>query len=333
MTKNTRFVPLFFLLLASFAFAQSTPGPAFTSTTISLHDSARNKDLPLRVSYPTAPGEVPVIIFSHGAGGDDNGYLGLTQYWAGNGYIVLQPTHEDSVRLRRASGDKTASVFTILSDAKNPERWTSRIADVELVLNSFPEIEKQVPEIKGRMDRDHIGVGGHSLGSQTAALIGGARIMLPGKTGLQSFRDSRAKATLLLSPQGPDQLGFTDDSWNEMKLPVMVMTGSRDASFGAQPPEWRTSAFKLAPSGDKYLLFIHDASHMSFTGRLAEGKNLFGGPAPKTDIDEVAIFDWVKTASLAFWDDYLKSDKEAKQFLASDHLVKDSGGEIRYDRK
>jgi predicted dienelactone hydrolase len=331
MTMKTRLLPLLCLFLTSLAAAQSAP--AFSSTTITLHDSARNKDLPLRVSYPTAPGKVPVIIFSHGAGGGDNGYLGLTQYWASSGYIVLQPTHEDSVQQRRAAGDNSASVFNILSDAKNPERWTARIADVELVLNSFVEIEQQVPAIKGRMDRDHIGVGGHSLGSQTAALIGGALILLPGKTGLQSFKDPRAKAILLLSPQGPDQLGFTDDSWTDMKLPMMVMTGSRDMSFGAQPPEWRTSAFKLAPSGDKYLLFIHDASHMSFSGRLAEGKNLLGGPAPKTDIDEAAIFDWVKTASLAFWDDYLKSDKEAKQFLASDHLVKDSGGEIRYDRK
>ena len=332
MTK-TRLLPVVCLLLASIALAQSAPAPAFSSTTISLHDSARNKDLPLRVSYPTAPGKVPVIIFSHGAGGDDNGYLGLTQYWAANGYIVLQPTDEDSVKQRRAAGDKTASVFNILSDAKNPERWTARIADVELVLSSFGDIEQQVPEIKGRMDPEHIGVGGHSLGSFTAGVIGGVRFNLPGKAGLQSFKDPRAKAVLLLSPQGPDQNGLTDDSWNDIKVPMMVITGSRDNGFGGQSAEWRTTAFKLAPSGDKYLLFIHDASHMSFSGRLAEGKSIFGTPAPKTDIDEVAIFDWVKTASLAFWDDYLKNDKEARQFLASDHLVKDSGGEIRYDRK
>ena len=331
--KIKTLLPFLLLLLSLSALAQTSPAPAFASKTIALHDSARNKDLPLRVSYSTAPGKVPVIIFSHGAGGSNAGYLGLTQYWAANGYIVLQPTHEDSVQLRRQAGEKVSGIWDVLKDADNPARWQSRIKDIELILDSFSEIEKQVPEIKGRRDFAHIGVGGHSLGALTSSLAGGATIQVPGKTGLQSFKDPRVKAILLLSPQGPFPNGFTDDSWNDIKIPMMVMTGSRDGGFGGEPPEWRTIPFKLAPSGDKYLLFIHDASHMSFSGRLAEGKGVFGGPAPKTDIDEAAIFDWVKTASLAFWDDYLKNDKEAKQFLASDHLVKDSGGEIRYDRK
>jgi predicted dienelactone hydrolase len=36
---------------------------------IVLHDAKRNKDLHLRVFYPNEPGNYPVIVFSHGAGG------------------------------------------------------------------------------------------------------------------------------------------------------------------------------------------------------------------------------------------------------------------------
>jgi len=325
----------FCVTLAAFAQTNTTTAalPTFASKSITLHDSVRNKDLPLRVTYPIAGGKFPVIVFSHGAGGSGDGYLGLTQHWAANGYICLQPTHEDSVQLRRQAGERITSIWDVLEDADQPERWTSRIKDIELILDSLDQIDRQVPEIKGRMDRAHIGVGGHSLGALTAALVGGATIQMPNLKGLQSFKDDRARAILLLSPQGPFANGFTNDSWKEMRSPTMVMTGSRDRGSAGQDADWRTAAFKFSPAGDKYLLFIHDASHMSFSGRLAEGKGLFGRPAPKSDIDEGAIFDWVKTASLAFWDCYLKNDKEAQDFLKSDSLAKDSGGEIRYERR
>ncbi|HKC62773.1 MAG TPA: hypothetical protein VKB86_04015, partial [Pyrinomonadaceae bacterium] len=33
-----------------------------------LHDSKRNKDLPVRIDFPKSRGSFPVIVFSHGAG-------------------------------------------------------------------------------------------------------------------------------------------------------------------------------------------------------------------------------------------------------------------------
>jgi len=329
MSKTKLLLPLLCLALSVFA---QTNAPAFASKSITLHDSARNKDLPVRVTYPNAPGKVPVIVFSHGAGGSGDGYRGLTEHWASNGYICLQPTHEDSIQLRLQAGDRIRSRRDVLEDADNPQRWTARVKDIELILDSFDQIEKLVPEIKGRLDRSHIGVGGHSLGALTSSLIGGAAIQIPGN-GLQSFKDTRAQAILLLSPQGPFLNGFTNDSWKDLRAPTMLMTGSRDRGQAGQDAEWRTAAYKLSPPGDKYLLFIHDASHFSFSGRAVDGRGFGMISPPKSDADEATIFDWVKTASLAFWDAYLKNDKEAQGFLKSDQLSKDSGGEIRYERR
>src|ERR1700722_11232290 len=45
----------------------SGPYKVLTIENISLHDSARNKDIPIKIYYPGAAGRFPVIIFSHGA--------------------------------------------------------------------------------------------------------------------------------------------------------------------------------------------------------------------------------------------------------------------------
>ena len=71
------------------------------SVNLVLHDAARNKDLPIKVRFPTqCPTSRPVILFSHGAGGSYEGFAALTDHWASYGYVVLLPTHSDSIALR-----------------------------------------------------------------------------------------------------------------------------------------------------------------------------------------------------------------------------------------
>src|SRR2546426_4649716 len=51
-----------------------------------IHDAKRNKDLPVRLLIPRSGGRLPVIVFSHGAGGSGQNYFGLTGFWATHGY-------------------------------------------------------------------------------------------------------------------------------------------------------------------------------------------------------------------------------------------------------
>lgn len=69
-----------------------------------LHDGQHNKDLHLRIYYPDGVGASPVIVFSHGYSGSKDGYTGLTRFWAEHGYVTVQPTHDDSLALRRQQG-------------------------------------------------------------------------------------------------------------------------------------------------------------------------------------------------------------------------------------
>jgi len=213
------------------------------------------------------------------------------------------------------------------------------------------------------MDAQSIGVGGHSYGAYTAQLIGGATIDIPQGAKGQSFTDRRVRAILLLSPQGSGQQGLTRNSWANLKLPMMTMTGSRDRGAQGQGPEWKEEPFKYSPAGDKYLVFIEGATHFSFSGRLAQSggeaqtqaqgqgrpgwrlrerfsggqggqgggfgaRRRFGGGQ-----QEENIFNYVKVASVSFWDAYLKQDSQAKNYLRSDGLQADSNGDVSVSSK
>jgi len=49
--------------------------------------------------------------------------------------------------------------------------------------------------------------------------------------------------------------------------------------------------------------------------------------------DQKAVFDYVKIASIAFWDAYLKDEPKAKAYLKSDSLVAYSNKSVTIDRK
>ncbi|MBD2431451.1 MULTISPECIES: alpha/beta hydrolase family protein [Fischerella] len=328
---------------------------------IILNDAQRNRQIPIKVSYPEGQqGSFPVIIFSHGAGASKDDYAPLTRFWASQGYICIQPTHADSIALNRQQGNSEnlrESVRQMLGDAKG---WKDRATDVSFIISSLSELERQAPQLKGKMNTQRIGVGGHSYGAYTAQLVGGATIDIPGGAKAQSFADRRVRAVLLLSPQGAGQQGLTRNSWANFKLPMMTMTGSRDRGAQGQGPEWKEEPFKYSPAGDKYLVFIEGATHFSFSGRLAQGggeaqtqaqgqgrpgwrlrehfgggqgggfgtRRRFGGGQ-----QEENIFNYVKVASISFWDAYLKQDSQAKNYLKSDGLQADSNGDVSVSSK
>jgi predicted dienelactone hydrolase len=53
-------------------------------------DSARDRDVPVKIYYPKdLGGPVPVVIFSHGLGGSREGYEYLGRHWAGCGFVSV----------------------------------------------------------------------------------------------------------------------------------------------------------------------------------------------------------------------------------------------------
>jgi predicted dienelactone hydrolase len=292
---------------------------------IVLHDAKREKDLHVRVFYPQEPGPYPVIVFSHGAGGSQSCCEGLTRHWATYGYVTLQPTHEDSTVQRRNAGEEDINFLVAVRDAlKKPALWQSRPKDISFVLDSLPVLQKRIPALSGKMDVERIGVGGHSMGAFTADAIAGALVNLPSHPAT-NFADPRVKAVVLLSPQGPGEFGLADHSWDHVNLPLLSMTGSLDLGAENHGPDWKKIPFERSQPGAKYHVFIEGANHMSFI----TAKTLLPGRAAQGD----SILGFTNSASLAFWDAYLKADAGAKSYLLSDALPGFSHGVVKLSRR
>lgn len=304
------------------------PGPLTVSETndIVLHDAKRNKDVHMRLFFPDAPGKYPVIVFSHGASGSQNCCELLTKHWAGYGYVTIQPTHDDSAVQRRNSGEENITFPQALRDAlKNPALWESRPQDISFILDSLPELQKRIPALTGKIDATRIGVGGHSMGAYTSEAIAGARIDLPDHPATD-FSDPRVKAVLALSPQGPHQFGLTDQSFQTISIPFLGVTGSLDSLGPVSSPAWHKIPFDRSQPGDKYHLFLAGAAHSSFVSPEAPSRLVARGVGLPSSSQAQAIFDYTNSASLAFWDAYLKNDATAKQYLQSDTLTDSSHG-------
>jgi predicted dienelactone hydrolase len=144
---------------------------------------------------------------------------------------------------------------------------------------------------------------------------------MPGASKPTSFADPRVKAVIALSPQGAGEMGQTDHSWDNIRIPVLTMYGSRDMASQRRTPDWRSQPFHFEPPGDKYDVELQGATHFTFVGPFRPGAQ------------EGEVFKLAKIETLAFWQAYLNNDATAKQWLQSDALARMSNGVATVARK
>ncbi len=293
---------------------------------IVLRDSKRGKDLEVSLTYPRQPGRYPLIVFSHGAFGSKDGYGPLAHYWSENGLIVARPMHEDSLRYFAkerianlsqnqdqtrftSSGERKASLDDAFNKFKHKsfQNWQARPRDISFLLDQLDSLDDELGQKQVGIERNSIGVGGHSFGAHTAQVLAGTII-----GGSCDLEDQRPRAFVLLSPQGMEE-GFdgrspTDEnSWGRLIRPTMSITGTRDLGRHGEEHSWRFHPFTYSPPGDKYLVVVRDGHHG--LGGIA-GRH-FQGAGPN-NCEHVRI---VQQLSLAFWQAYLTGSSTAMSYL------------------
>ncbi|MCI0749071.1 MAG: hypothetical protein L0Y32_00815 [Nevskiales bacterium] len=280
---------------------------------VSLQDTKRGKEVQMRVTFPREGGPYPLILYSHYSGGNKDGYVPLVRHWVGHGYVVIQPNHSDSPQVGGQRGAQARGDFP------------NRPLDMSFILDSLDAIEKDVPTLKGKIDRARIAAGGHYIGGGTAEWLGGLTREF-GQEKHMSRKDARIQAVLTMSPTGTGQ-GVTQDSWQGITIPMLVMTGTEDKSTRTQnPPEWRTEPFLYAPKGEKYLAVIEG------------GGGRYGGAAEEGAVEDLkdadrAVADLTLSLTLAFWDAYLKADAQALKALQSGAIARDGKKKVDFRSK
>lgn len=236
------------------------PSPVLSFAPVRIAAPERGQDLHLRVSAPAEGTDLPVILFSHGAGQSLHAYGPLVNHWAGRGFVVIQPTHLDA-RLLRLAPD----------DPRRPRFWRFRESDLTRSLDALDEIEAAVPGLRGRVDLGRIAVAGHSWGAQTASMLLGAIHPDPDDGSVANIADERVKAGVLmaipgtggenLSPFAAAHFPFMQPDFSGMTAPALVVAGDNDkGAMTVRGPDWWREAYDLGPS-PKALLTLYGGEH------------------------------------------------------------------------
>ncbi len=316
---------------------------------IEIRDSGREKRIPVKVYAPESGGPYPAIVFSHGAGDSNESSPHLMRHWASHGYVVLVPTHFFGERpIIERSLARLAREF-LRPARQGPTAWYERTGDVKAVIDALSSMASLAPELEGRIDVSRVAVAGHSFGAYTVMLVGGATLEDTDGTVLR-FDDPRPRAICMISGPGHDSWGLTEHSYSTMTRPLMVFTGSHDPPPTlVSDPMWRAEAYTQGPAGNKYLVYIRGANHLSYVGPIFDlpmrdaGKR---GPIARAlrscarwlasfapALDQVGIFDYSRIATTAFWDAYLKDSAAAKTYLQSKALEAYSRRVVRLKHK
>ncbi len=234
----------------------------------------------------------PLVLFSHGYTGCNTQSVFLMKALAQAGYLVVAPNHKD------ASCGTAWSPGKFLANRpqepfREPAKWNDetykdRGEDIESVLDALLRegTFQGVP-----IDRERVGIAGHSLGGYTALGLSG---------GWPSWKDGRIKAVLALSPHCSPFVMKGD--LRRMKVPVMYQGGTVD--LGETPVVKRAGGAYDLSSSPKYYVEFDGAGHFAWT----DLNKKFQEP--------------ISAYTVAFFDRYLKATRQPLEQLMGDSRPK-----------
>jgi predicted dienelactone hydrolase len=300
-------VLLTFPVLAYDPLAIDKATPTSPPLDVTVKDTARDREIPIRVYFPPQQEAAPVVLFSHGLGGSRSGSKFLGDHWSARGYVAVflqHPGSDESVWRNQPPREIPAA----MRKAASGQNFTLRVNDIPAVLDQLEKWNKEsAHELVGRLNLSQIGMSGHSFGAVTTQAVSGQSFPLVGA----KFTDPRIKAAIVFSPSKP-AVGDVNKAFEKVSLPWLLMTGTKDIAniggspIGAADIESRYAVYPALPAGNKYELVLDGAEHSVFTDRPLPGES--GQRNPKHHPIILAL-------STAFWDAHLRSDDQARQWL------------------
>jgi predicted dienelactone hydrolase len=280
--------------------AAATPFKIFMSTNLHLYKDA-----------PVVPDGLkhPLVVFSHGAGGNGSLYAWFGEYLASHGYLVAMVYH-----FRANTYDSSALYVR--------NRIWQRPHDVGLYITDLLQDKEWGPHI----DPSQIGVAGHSQGGFTALWIAGARVnpdlftkyqsgwknneMVPAyiraemkvdSEPARDVHDDRVRAAFAMAPGDIQAFGMDEAGLRQMAIPAYIIVGAADTT--TPPNENAGFAAKNIPHARLDVL-PGPIGHEIFDNECDQvGRDNF--PEACVDaagVDRAKLHDYIGEAALQFFD-------------------------------
>ncbi len=231
-------------------------------------DAARARSLPWRLRLPAGAGPWPLVLFSHGLGGSVDAGTVWGEAWAAAGVAVLHLQHPGS------DTDTLREGLRQLRAAGSAEQLMARVRDVHFALDELARLSALGAAPWSQFDQRAVGVAGHSFGALTTQAIAGQRYPIA-----TSFSDLRPRAFIAFSPSQPAAARQSlADAFGGITRPFLAITGSEDGDpFGSYSSgERRAQVFQGLPPGERALLWLDGADHMTFGGQDLRRSPAFG---------------------------------------------------------
>ncbi len=272
--------------------------------------------------YPDAPFAAdglthPLVVFSHGAGGNGAGYAWFGEYLASHGYIVAMVYHY------RANTYDSSALYV-------RSRLWQRPRDISLDISHLLRDEVWGP----RIDPDRIGVAGHSQGGFTALWIGGAEVdpelfvayqrrwtenpvvpaylreqMRLDAAPAQGVRDDRVKAAFAMAPGDIQGFGMDAAGLRQMAIPAYLIVGAGDTTT---PPEDNAGfAATHIPNAELDVL-PGPVGHEIFTNECDQiGRDNYEACIDAPGVDRAELHEHIGNAAVTFFDTNLNVQRQA----------------------
>lgn len=189
----------------------------------SVYDPHRSRKVPLRIfGAKNTVSPAPVFLFSHGGSGSENGYKRFDHIGyelSNNGYTSIHVGHNEP-----PTGEQQLVI---------------RQLDVTFVINEILATPLLQKNKIAAPDPDRIAHGGHSFGAFASVMLGGCM----SRKVVKDTSDNLLKCLVLLSPQGPEQMGLyyeseSNNSWISCHLPTISIVGSKEINKEADGKDY-----------------------------------------------------------------------------------------------
>jgi predicted dienelactone hydrolase len=254
------------------------------------------------------------VLYSHGLGGSREGGDAWGEAWRAAGLAVIHLQHPGSDTEVLRSGWREARAAT--RPERLAEQLGERVRDMQFALDTVARLAARAEAPWARLLDQPMGVAGHSFGAHTVQALAGQRYRVPA-----DFADRRPRAFIALSPSpGRGELLPPREAFGAVERPFLAVTGSLDGDpFGTfERGEPRAAVFAGLPAGQRALLWLDGADHMTFAGN-AERRLRSGALLKRTTATieaEPRHHALVARVSTLWWRAQLLGDARAKALLA-----------------
>lgn len=280
-------------------------------------DKEESRKLTIQFWYPeNADDTYPLLVFSHGAFGFRGSNLSTFENLASNGYVVCSIDHTYHAFFTKQTDGRliiadmefvnnsvaaTNGDFDEETTYEISQEWLNlRKADVNFVLEDIlvKAGDTNEDEVYRLIDKERIGVFGHSLGGATAAAIG----------------RERKDIDVVIVVDGTmfgEESGFTNGqvTLNSSPYPVPLLNIYNEEHFNEAKEEAYPNRMAAKHAVDSREVMVKGSGHLNFTD-LPMFSPFFAGMLGTGEVDSRYCIETTNQIILDYFDYYLKTSKE-----------------------